>query len=137
TSACLNPGGHDTLLSEIPDTAKGNVWPGAYDRVRRNRLLEDWLGRENEVRRHRASIAARMRQAVEDGDAENGELNFGQAAGLVDEIVPAGELVRRISGEAERLLAERARSVLDKSPAEDIWRAGPRPGCRPGARARA
>ena len=115
--ALVESDGHDTLLSEIPDTAKGNVWPGAYDRVRRNRLLEDWLGRENEVRRHRAAIAARMRQAVEDGDAENGELNFGQAAGLVDEIVPAGELVRRISGEAERLLAERAGSVLDKSPA--------------------
>jgi len=115
--AIVESDGHDTLLSEIPDTAKGNVWPGAYDRVRRNRLLEDWLGRENEVRRHRAEIAARMRKAVEEGDAENGELNFGQAAGLIDDIVPAGELVRRISRDAERLLSARSALVSDKSPA--------------------
>jgi NAD(P)H-dependent flavin oxidoreductase YrpB (nitropropane dioxygenase family) len=115
--ALVESDGHDTLLSEIPDTAKGNLWPGAYDRVRRNRLLEDWLGRENEVRRHRAAIAARMRKAVEEGDAENGELNFGQAAGLIGDIVPAGELVRRISAEAERLLTESRSLVVDKSPA--------------------
>jgi NAD(P)H-dependent flavin oxidoreductase YrpB (nitropropane dioxygenase family) len=115
--ALIESDGHDTLLSEIPDTAKGNLWPGAYDRVRRNRLIEDWLGRENEVRRHRAAIAARMRAAVETDDAENGELNFGQVAGLIDAITPAGEIVRRVVAEAEQLLTTRRQAVIDTSPA--------------------
>ena len=89
----------------------------AFDRVRRNRLLEDWLGREGEVRRHRNAIAARMRQAVAEGDAENGELNFGQVAGLIDAVEPAAEIVRRVTAEAEQLLVARGRLVTDKSPA--------------------
>jgi NAD(P)H-dependent flavin oxidoreductase YrpB (nitropropane dioxygenase family) len=109
--------GHDTMLSEIPDIAKGTLWPGAFDRVRRNRLLEDWLGREGEVRRHRNAIAARMRQAVAEDDAENGELNFGQVAGLIDAVEPAAEIVRRVAAEAEQLLAARSGLVTDKSPA--------------------
>ncbi|TMF87809.1 MAG: nitronate monooxygenase [Chloroflexi bacterium] len=109
--------GHDTLLSDILDIAKGNLWPGAFDRVRRNRLLEDWLGREGEVRRHRNAIAARMRQAVAEDDAENGELNFGQVAGLIDAIEPAAEIVRRVAAEAEQLLTTRSGLVTDKSPA--------------------
>ncbi|HEX6350473.1 MAG TPA: nitronate monooxygenase family protein [Candidatus Dormibacteraeota bacterium] len=115
--AIVESDGHDTLLSEIPDIAKGNLWPGAFDRVRRNRLLEDWLGREGEVRRHRTAIAARMRQAVAENDAENGELNFGQVAGLIDAIEPAGEIVRRIAAEAEQILLERHKLVTDTSPA--------------------
>ncbi len=99
--------GHDTLLTEIPDIAKGNVWPGAYDRCRRNRLIEDWIGRENEVRRHRAALAARIRRAYETGDAGDGELNFGQSAGLIDEILPAAEVVRRVTTEAGRILDAR------------------------------
>lgn len=114
--ALVDSDGHDTLLSEIPDTARGNLWPGAYDRVRRNRLIEDWLGRENEVRRHRAEIAARMSEARERGDADNGELNFGQVAGLIDAITPAAEIVRRVVADAEQVLAARRQAVIDTSP---------------------
>jgi len=46
--------GHDTQLTEIPDIAKATVWPGALDRTRRNRLIEEWAGRENELRRQRS-----------------------------------------------------------------------------------
>ncbi len=98
--------GHDTLLSEIPDTAKGQMWPGAFDRVRRNALIERWLGRENDVRRERATIAEGIRRAYEAGDADVGELNFGQAAGLIDQVLPAGEVVTRMAEEAERLLGQ-------------------------------
>jgi NAD(P)H-dependent flavin oxidoreductase YrpB (nitropropane dioxygenase family) len=105
-SAIVASDGHDTLLSEIPDTAKGAVWPGAYDRVRRNSFLERWLGRENEVRRQRMAIAADLRRAFEQNDADAGELNFGQSAGLVDQIMPAAEVVSEIVKEAEILLTD-------------------------------
>jgi NAD(P)H-dependent flavin oxidoreductase YrpB (nitropropane dioxygenase family) len=110
--AIVDSDGHDTLLSEIPDTAKGQVWPGAYDRVRRNRLMEEWVGRESEVRRRRTEIAGRIKAAFEAGDAENGELNFGQSAGLIGEIKPAADVVRDISAEAERLLRARSEVAL-------------------------
>lgn len=96
--------GHDTLLSEIPDIAHATVWPGAYDRSWRNRLIEEWAGRENEVRRRRTEIAHRMAEAKERGETDYGELNFGQVAGLIDEILPAGQVVSQMVAQAEQLL---------------------------------
>ena len=99
--------GHDTLLTEIPDIAKGNVWPGAYDRVQRNGLIAEWAGREHEVRRHASAIAAEMAKARRENDPTRGELNFGQAAGLIDDVPFAAELVVRIVREAgERLVSQ-------------------------------
>jgi len=97
--------GHDTLLTEIPDIASGRVFPGAYLRVRRNRFIEEWMGREGELRRHRSEVAARMRRARELGDADAGTLLLGQTAGLIHEIEPAGQIVQRIVREAENHLA--------------------------------
>jgi NAD(P)H-dependent flavin oxidoreductase YrpB (nitropropane dioxygenase family) len=96
--------GHDTELTEIPDIANGLVWPGAFDRALRNRLIEQWSGREGELRRHRAEVAQAIARAAADGDAASGELNFGQAAGLIDSIEPAAEVIRTLIEDAEALL---------------------------------
>lgn len=102
--AVVESDGHDTELTEIPDIAKGVVWPGAFDRARRNQLIANWAGRESELRRRRAEVAAAMARAREEGDADHGELNFGQSAGLIDAIEPCAEVVRRLVAEAEELL---------------------------------
>ena len=47
----------------------------------------------------------RLRLAVLEGDVTRGSLMAGQVAGLIHEIIPAGEVVRRTVAEAERLLA--------------------------------
>ena len=110
--AILESDGHDTLLTEIPDIANSSVWPGAFSRVARNRLIEDWLGREGELRLRRAEVGASIRRAREAGDASGVPLFFGQAAGLIDAIEPAGAIVRRIAADAEailRRLSEKAR----------------------------
>ncbi|HKF76457.1 MAG TPA: nitronate monooxygenase family protein [Candidatus Dormibacteraeota bacterium] len=106
--AILDSDGHDTELTEIPDIAKGAVWPGAFDRARRNRLISDWSGRENELRRRRTEVAAAITRAYREDDAERGELNFGQCAGLIDSIEPCGDLVRRIAADAEQTLRNAA-----------------------------
>ena len=49
--AIVDSDGHDTQLSEIPDIAAGQVWPGAMTRSRRNRFIERWAGREWALRR--------------------------------------------------------------------------------------
>src|SRR2546423_12157365 len=98
--AILESDGHDTELTEIPDIANGAVWPGAFDRARRNLLISEWAGRENELRRRRAEVAAGIARAAREDDAERGELNFGQAAGLVDAIDSCADVVRGLTAEA-------------------------------------
>jgi len=107
--AILESDGHDTELTEIPDIANGSVWPGAFDRARRNRLISQWAGRENELRRRRAEVAADIARARQEDDAERGELNFGQAAGLIDGIDSCADVVRGLTAEAEEVLREGGR----------------------------
>src|SRR6266511_4614091 len=68
--AIVDSDGHDTLVTEIPDVAVGQVWPGAYVRVIRNRFIQEWAGREGELRMRRAEVAARLRRAAQEGDRD-------------------------------------------------------------------
>jgi NAD(P)H-dependent flavin oxidoreductase YrpB (nitropropane dioxygenase family) len=102
--AIVESGGDDTMLTEIPDIAKGIVWPGAFDRARRNRLIERWVGSENELRRHRVDVAQAIARARADDDAGEGELNFGQAAGLIESVESCAAVVERIVADAEEAL---------------------------------
>ena len=105
--AILKSDGHDTILTEIPDIAAGRVWPGAMARALRNRFVERWAGREWYLRQNRADAYARILAAREAGDAEEAYLLIGQDAGLVDDIPPAGDIVRRLAAEAEEILSGR------------------------------
>jgi NAD(P)H-dependent flavin oxidoreductase YrpB (nitropropane dioxygenase family) len=104
--------GHDTLLSEIPDVAAGQVWPGAYARVLRNAFIEEWIGREGELRRNLGEVRQSLQAARAAGDAKRGSLLMGQDAGLIDSIEPAGPLVERLAAEAEAILSQRTRDLL-------------------------
>jgi NAD(P)H-dependent flavin oxidoreductase YrpB (nitropropane dioxygenase family) len=110
--AIVDSDGHDTQLSEIPDIAAGLVWPGAMTRSRRNRFVERWAGREWALRQGRAEALARLRAARESGDVDEGPLSMGQDAGLIHDIPPAAEIVRRIAQEAEDILFSRLPRLL-------------------------
>lgn len=103
--AVLDSDGHDTLLTEIPDIARGRVWPGAWSRVVRNRLIETWAGREDALRARRSEAGPAMQKAFRDGDAAGAPLFIGQEAGLIDSLEPAGDIVRRLVREAEAAIA--------------------------------
>jgi NAD(P)H-dependent flavin oxidoreductase YrpB (nitropropane dioxygenase family) len=105
--AVLDSDGHDTVLTEIPDIARANVWPGAMARSRRNAFIERWAGREWELRARQPEVAAALERARETGDADNASLLIGQDAGLIHDIPPASEIVERIVDEAEALLKDR------------------------------
>jgi NAD(P)H-dependent flavin oxidoreductase YrpB (nitropropane dioxygenase family) len=83
------------------------VWPGAMSRARRNRFIERWSGREWALRQNQAQALAGILAARRAGDAEEAPLSFGQDAGLIHEILPAGQIVQRIVADAERILGER------------------------------
>jgi NAD(P)H-dependent flavin oxidoreductase YrpB (nitropropane dioxygenase family) len=111
-AAILASEGGDTVLTTVPDTLQGRDWPGAWSRVTRTRFVEEWLGREPELRRRRDEVRARLAEARERGDRDYWTMWVGQSAGLVDSVVPAGDLVRSIVAEAEEILRGRLAGML-------------------------
>ena len=105
--------GHDTTLTEIPDLANGRVWPGALARTRRNRFIERWAGREQELRRNQPEANVAQMAARKAGDAENAIFYLGQDAGLISEILTAEEVVRRIAAQAEEILTATLPGLVD------------------------
>ena len=102
--ALLASDGHDTVVTTIADTFTGRDWPGARARIQRTRFVEEWLGREPELRRLRAEVRERLIRADEAGDADYAIIWLGQSAGLIDSVMPAADIVREIVSEAEELL---------------------------------
>lgn len=109
--AVVASAGDDTIVTTVGDTLSGRDWPGAWARVRRTRLIEEWLGREPELRRRRDEVWARL-AAAEESDPDYGLMWIGQAAGLVDSVIHAGDVVRSVVEEAEEILRSRLTSVL-------------------------
>lgn len=99
--------GTDTIVTDLADIILGVEWPGALERVARNRIVEHWIGRSNELRRRRNDVLPAMRRARKDGDVEGAILYYGQSAGLIAGIVPVAQVVTEMVADAERILRER------------------------------
>jgi len=110
--AIIDSDGHDTVLTTVPDVIAGSTWPGALSRTQWNALLAEWSGRENELRRNRQTIAQAVAQARAAGDAQHTPLLFGQDAGLIDSILPAGEVIERMVAEARLIISERLAEMI-------------------------
>jgi nitronate monooxygenase len=100
-------------------------WPNVPHRALKGRVFEDWdaAGRPDPgARPHEGEpigmYQSPLRGAVDvpryasfmmtplfEGDVELGPLWAGESAALVDEILPAGEIVRRIAAEGDAVLA--------------------------------
>jgi NAD(P)H-dependent flavin oxidoreductase YrpB (nitropropane dioxygenase family) len=105
--AIVDSNGHDTLLSEIPDIASRQVWPGAMARVLRNRFIERWAGREWALRQRAHEANQALIAARQAGDVEQGALLVGQDAGLIDAVLPAADVIQRMVAEAHEILTGR------------------------------
>ena len=110
--AIVDADGHDTVLTEIPDIAQATVWPGAMSRAKRNRFIERWSGQEWALRQNQAQALADLIAARKAGDVEEASLSMGQDAGLINDILPAGEIVKRIAEQAEEILSTRLPGML-------------------------
>ena len=102
--AIVDSDGYDTIVTTVADTLSGQDWPGAWGRVLRTAMIEEWLGREPELQRRRAEVRAALGEAWESAPPYPGPIWAGQSAGLIDDVVPAGEIVTRIVAEAEEIL---------------------------------
>src|SRR5713101_3148873 len=110
--AIVHSNGHDTMLTEIPDIASGQVWPGAMARTLRNRFLEQWAGREWALRQQAHTVGEAARAARLAGDVDNAAILIGQDAGLIDAVLPAAEVIQRMVAQAEEIITGRLRPML-------------------------
>jgi len=110
-AAALAASGDDTLRTQVMDRARQLPWPPRYTaRVLRNAFTERWHGREGELLGVAASEAEKYRAAWAAGDPDGSNTFVGEVVGLIDGIRPAGELIRGLIAEAERLL-ERGQNI--------------------------
>lgn len=104
--AILRADGDGTLRTTIPDIARQLAWPAGFTaRIKRNTFTDRWHGREDELRRNLDVEVPRYRQAFLEGDPEDTAVWFGEAAGIINAIEPAGVIVERMASEAARRLA--------------------------------
>jgi NAD(P)H-dependent flavin oxidoreductase YrpB (nitropropane dioxygenase family) len=112
--AILESDGHDTVLTEVPDVAMNWVWPGAMSRVRRNRFIDRWASREWAIRQRQAEVLDQVQAAYKAGDVDEAPLFFGQDAGLIKDVASAAEIIRRMTKEAETILADRLPTLIGR-----------------------
>ena len=113
--AIVDSDGHDTVLTEVADIARGHVWPGAMARAKRNAFIERWSGREWALRQHQVEAGKACIEAARAGDPDNAPLLYGQDAGLIDSIKPVAQIVRDIVEEADGILRKRLSGMLRDS----------------------
>lgn len=93
----------DTVLTRAYDIVTRAPFPrGIGDRVIRNRYVDTWHGRDDELAARRPELLRQLDEAA----------RAGNAAGLIHAVEPAGAIVRRIVGEAEATLRERSAQIL-------------------------
>lgn len=119
TEALVHPGHHEALLAtdgdgtvrtRLPDIARGIAWPPEFTaRARRNAFTEHWTGREEQLAASIDAVAPMYRDAWANGDGENAGVFFGEAAGLIHEIEPAGLVIARMVRDAQSVMAASAR----------------------------
>ena len=98
--ALLNSLGSQTLASKFYDDILGILWPGAVVRTIKNPILEEWARKPDEWAEHADTLRPALQAAVNHGDF----VLAGEAVGLIHEILPAAEVVKKIAAEADALL---------------------------------
>jgi nitronate monooxygenase/enoyl-[acyl-carrier protein] reductase II len=77
-------------------------------RVIRTDFVAHWEGRADEARERAEELGAQIMATVREGRQHEMIPYTGQTAGLIRELLPAGEIVRRMVSEAEEALAAAA-----------------------------
>ncbi len=80
-------------------------------RVLRTPFIEQWLHRDEAVRAEAGRLREELLTAIREGHGHEFVPLTGQSAGLVGEVRPAAEIVRRMAEEAEAALRQAPRFV--------------------------
>jgi nitronate monooxygenase len=92
-----------TVHTRVFDLVQGIPWPEEFPgRAIRNSFSDRWHGHETQLEERRSSVSAQFEATR--GDYAEDFVYAGQAAGLVEDLPAAGELVNRLMAEAEARL---------------------------------
>ena len=106
--------GDSTLRGIVFDVSRRNVWPAPFSgRCLQNAHTEHWSGRELELMRHIQVEGERYAAARAQGDFDTAAVIAGEAAGLIHDVPPAAEVIRRMVDSAAGLLARAPQVVVD------------------------
>ncbi len=99
----------DTVRSTVFDLSRQIRWPEGYTgRLLRNKHSDRWLGRESELEEQIGDVAKQYASARERGDFDMAGVIAGESAGLIHDIPAAGDIVERITAEAQSIKAKLA-----------------------------
>lgn len=97
--------GEETIRSSTIDIVRDIPWPPEFTaRIMKNAFTERWHGAEAELTAAKAREMPRYHAAVTLGDFSTACILGGEAMGLFDAVLPAGEIVEGIVAGAERAL---------------------------------
>ena len=89
--------GDATVRTTVFDVVRGyDGWQGITGRALRNRFIAAWHGRETALRERIADERSAYQAAVERQDFETAVVFAGESVDLIDEVLPAAEIVRRL-----------------------------------------
>jgi len=95
-----------TVASELFDIIWGDPWPGVRVRALRNKFVNRWLGKETALKANLPKVGPAYQKANEADDPEEYGLLAGTGAGRINDLKPAGDIVKDTVAEATRILRE-------------------------------
>ena len=103
----------DTVYTRVGNLVARPTWAAvSAGRVIRTKAIEAWLGSEASLESlpetERAALADRWARARAEGRMQDTEYIAGQDCGLIRDVRPAADVVRRIVSEADAILRRRA-----------------------------
>ncbi len=113
--AIVRAGPEDTVKMTFANYVMPPFTEGAYTnmspRSLRNAFIEEWNDRPKEAEANADQLRSDLMKAIGEGRLHELIPFTGQSAALVHEVLPAGEIVRRMINEAEELIGKANRYV--------------------------
>jgi nitronate monooxygenase len=97
--------GDQTVRTTAVDHLRGVPWPEQFSfRVMRNRITDEWANSETEARKQFGLLKQQYAEAGPRGDMEILPTVAGEAIGLINDYLPAAEIVASMMDQAEATL---------------------------------
>ena len=106
----------DTTRARFITQLVPGTGPEGFDvvpRVLRTPFVDQWLGRDDDVQRERERLSAELMQAAREQRAHELMPVTGEAVGLIAEVLPAGDIVRRMVADAELAIASLGSATVE------------------------
>ena len=103
--AIIESNGDETIRTTVPDIARQIQWPRGFTaRIYQNSFTRRWHGREDLLKQSLGEESPKYQKAFAEGDSENTGVWFGEAAGMIDTIESAENIISQIAKDASQLL---------------------------------